>query len=440
MATTSFERGVRIGAAELSRAVDIIRASEEQLTPLFQKIDSRTKFSLKKVINAFRKYRVNPGLFAGGVDGYGHGDLGRETLDKIYAEIFGAESALVRVQLFSGTHAIACALYGVLRPGDKMLAISGPPYDTLEEVIGLREAARTMTELDIGYDVVELTKDGLFDLDAINTVLKADEDERKIRVLHIQRSCGYSTRKSIPIKEIERLMTFIKKYYGHRHGKDLMVFADNCYGEFVEELEPTHVGVDLIAGSLIKNPGGGLAPSGGYIAGKRPFVKAAMNRLSSPGVSGGAALGQKLRMFQGLFMAPTIVGESLKGAHLIAEVLGNQLGLECSPKSYSETNEDRTDIIQSVVLGTEERVLSFCRAVQHMSPVDAHVKPVPGVTPGYGDPVVFADGTFVFGSTIELSADGPLREPYSVYAQGCVHWTHWALVLEQALIDMKLAS
>ena len=219
-----------------------------------------------------------------------------------------------------------------------------------------------------------------------------------------------------------------------------MIFADNCYGEFVEALEPTHVGVDLIAGSLIKNPGGGLAPSGGYVAGRRQYVSAAMNRLGAPGVAGGAALGQHWRLYQGLFLAPTIVGESLKGAHLMAEVLGGEMGLECQPEPHSKDPRPRTDIIQSVRLGSRDRAVKFCRAVQRMSPVDAHVEPVPGATPGYGDEVIFADGTFVFGSTIELSADGPLREPFDVFAQGCTHWGHWAIVLEEALADMGLAS
>jgi len=390
----------------------------------------QTQRTLSKVLKAFRAARVGPHLFAG-TDGYGHGDLGRETLDDIYASLFGAEQALVRIQCFSGTHAIACALFAVLRPGDEMLAISGPPYDTLEEVIGTRKEDEELVEkgmtgsLDdfgVTYSQVELTETGDFDYEAIEAALSPET-----RLIHIQRSCGYQWRPSIPIAKLEKVITWIKELR-----PDVVVFVDNCYGELVEEREPTHVGADLVAGSLIKNPGGTLAPSGGYIIGKSKYVRAAKNRLSAPGVDGGATLGQTRLLYQGLFNAPNVVGESLKGTALVAEVMA-QLGFLSNPPRGGY----RTDIISAIQLEERENLLSFCRAVQRNSPVGSYIVPEAGASVGYGDEVVFADGTFIDGSTLELSADGPLRAPFVAYCQGGTHWTHWAIVLEDALQGMK---
>ena len=373
--------------------------------------------------------------------GYGHGDMGREKLDAIVAELMGAEKALVRLQLFSGTHAIASALFGSLRPGQNMLCVSGHPYDTLEEVIGQRPGSQTGStvgslldwgigykELDLlhGTDAEKVNGDLVaFNFKAIDDALKADPT---IKLVHVQRSCGYSWRSSIPIKEIKRFCDHINKEYKSK-GRDLVIFVDNCYGELVEEEEPCHVGADLVAGSLIKNLGGTLAPSGGYIAGKGHLVDAATVHLSAPGVDGGATFNLYRHLFQGLFMAPGVVGESLKGAELVSEVMNNQLGYPCNPRP----NSHRTDIIQAVQLGNRKKLISFCESVQKKSPVGAHIRPIPGFSPGYGDEVIFADGTFIDGSTLELSADGPLREPFVVFTQGCTHWTHWALVLEETL-------
>ena len=440
----------------------VLEAARTSLEPTFASIDRQTERSLGRVLEAFRRRGIGSHHFAG-VDGYGHGDLGREALDEVYAELLGAEAALVRIQCFSGTHAIACALYGVLRPADELLAVSGAPYDTLEEVIGLRgrtdDGLRgTLLDFGVSYNQVELTGDGQFDLDAIGSAISA-----ATRVIHVQRSCGYAWRRSIPIEEIGRLSKWLEAHHPSivlfvdvslpkrpphtspyhcawqpktRHSRHMLTLApdlcsQNCYGEFVEELEPCAVGAHLVAGSLIKNPGGTLAPSGGYIAGRADLVAAASRRLAAPGVEGGATLGKNRLLFQGLFNAPQVVGEALKGACLVAHVMGS-LGYDCNPPATAH----RTDIIQAVKLRERSKVLAFCEAVQRCSPVGAHIRPVPGRTPGYGDEVIFADGTFVDGSTLELSADGPLREPFAVYVQGGTHWTHWVIVLRSFLASL----
>ncbi len=420
----------------------VVEAASHDLMPYFYDQDLKTRNKMDIILSLFEKERIDASAFHG-VDGYGYGDLGREKFDRVVANLMGAEQAMVRIQIFSGTHAISSALFGVLRPGDTMLAVSGHPYDTLEEVIGLREGSQTGTftgslkNWGIGYEEIPLkaeSENGLdfgglreatFDLAAIDSVLEHDPS---VKVIHVQRSCGYQWRPSIVIAEIKRLCDHIRAKYKEK-GRDLIVFVDNCYGELVEEMEPCHVGADLVAGSLIKNLGGTITPCGGYVAGKAEHVNAAMAHLSAPGVEGGATLNQYKHLFQGLFMAPSIVGESLKGAELVAEVMQNRLGYPCNPPPRSH----RTDIIQAVQLGSKEKLVSFCEAVQKKSPVGAHIKPVPGQTSGYGDPVIFADGTFVEGSTLELSADGPLREPFVAFTQGCTHWTHWSIVLEEAL-------
>jgi cystathionine beta-lyase family protein involved in aluminum resistance len=412
----------------------LIDSSAKSLMSRFWEIDMQTKRRMDMILSLYEEERIDSSAFHG-VNGYGHGDIGREKLDNIIARLMGAEAALVRLQLFSGTHAIATALFGSLRPGDTMMCVSGHPYDTLEEVIGQRVGSQTGTyvgslkEWGISYKELELSSVGNFDVEfdlgAIDRELSADPS---IKLIHVQRSCGYQWRRSISIAEIGRLCRHIDENYKQK-GRNLVIFVDNCYGELVEDQEPCHVGADLVAGSLIKNLGGTLAPCGGYIAGKRTLVDAATVHLSAPGVDGGATFGQYKNMFQGLFFAPAIVGESLKGAELIADVMQNKLGYPCNPPPGGH----RTDIIQAVQLGSRAKLISFCEAVQKRSPVGAYIRPIPGQSPGYGDEVIFADGTFVDGSTLELSCDGPLREPFVAYTQGATHWTHWSLVLQEAM-------
>ena len=429
-------------AAAVEDPSALVLEASRQLQQRFWEIDLQTKARMDRIISLYERERIDASAFHG-VNGYGHGDMGREKLDAIVADLMGAESALVRLQLFSGTHAISSALFGCLRPGDNFLCVSGHPYDTLEEVIGLRDGSQTgsrvgsLRDWGIGYDEIDMIygpeaerinqlKNGVaFNLDLMDQKLQADP---KIKLVHVQRSCGYQWRPSIPIQEIKRLCSHIEAKYKSQ-GRNLTIFVDNCYGELVEEQEPCHVGADIIAGSLIKNLGGTLAPCGGYVAGKADLVAAATVHLSAPGVDGGATFNQYRFLFQGLFMAPSIVGESLKGAELVAEVMQNRLGHPCNPPPGSL----RTDIIQAVQLGSRKKLISFCEAVQKRSPVGSHIRPVPGMSPGYGDEVIFADGTFIDGSTLELSADGPLREPFVAFTQGATHWTHWALVLEEML-------
>ena len=428
------------GSGASAASLKLVDSAATELRQYFWNIDLQTKDRMEKILTLYERERIDASCFHG-VNGYGHGDIGREKLDAIIASLMGAEAALVRLQLFSGTHAIASALFGCLRPGNTMLCVSGHPYDTMEEVIGQRPGSQTGTltgsliDWNIKYKELELLYkqdakkvsglDVAFDLPAIDMALAEDPS---IKLVHVQRSCGYSWRPSIPIKEIKRLCDHMQANHKSK-GRDVVVFVDNCYGELVEAQEPCHVGADIIAGSLIKNLGGTLAPCGGYVAGKKKYVDAATVHLSAPGVDGGATFSQYRSLFQGLFMAPSIVGESLKGAELVAEVMQNKLGFPCNPPPRSS----RTDIIQAVQLGSREKVVSFCESVQKRSPVGGYIRPIPGHSPGYGDEVIFADGTFIDGSTLELSADGPLREPYVVFTQGATHWTHWGLVLEEML-------
>lgn len=403
---------------------DLLLEAEKALISIFSGIDTQVKQNLKKVLTAFHDHRLGVQHFSS-VSGYGHDDLGRETLDKVFAQIMQAESALVRVQFVSGTHAIACSLYGVLRPGDEMLAVAGKPYDTLEEVIGLRgENQGSLQDLQIDYRQLDLTQEGTIDWEALSTGITS-----KTRLVLIQRSCGYSWRQSLSIADIKRIVEMVKQQNSHT-----VCLVDNCYGEFVTDLEPTAVGVDLIAGSLIKNPGGTIVTAGGYIAGKTEFVEAAACRLTAPGIgsSSGATFDQNRLLFQGLFLAPQMVGEAIKGSHLIAYVF-DQLGYPVNPSPL----EPRKDIIQAVQLGSPEKLIAFCKAIQQHSPVDSYVEPVPGSMPGYASQLVMAGGTFVDGSTSEFSADGPLREPYIAFCQGGTHWTHIAIALEAAIIAVQ---
>lgn len=399
---------------------DLLLAAEKALIPIFSGIDAQVKQNLKKVLTAFREHRVGVQHFSS-ISGYGHDDLGRETLDRVFAKIMQAEAAAVRVQFVSGTHAIACALYGVLRPGDEMLAVAGKPYDTLEEVIGLRGSNQgSLKDFQIDYRQLELTDQGTIDWQELSTAVRSNT-----RLVLIQRSCGYSWRKSLSIEEIGRVVEIVK-----RQNPNTVCFVDNCYGEFVAEQEPTAVGVDLMAGSLIKNPGGTIVTAGGYIAGKAELVEAAACRLTSPGIgsSSGATFNQNRLLFQGLFLAPQMVGEAVKGSHLIAYVF-QQLGYPVNPLPL----EPRRDTIQAVQLGNPDQLIAFCRAIQQHSPIDSYVEPVPGAMPGYASQLVMAGGTFIDGSTAEFSADGPLREPYIAFCQGGTHWTHIAIALEAAI-------
>ncbi len=401
-------------------SIEQLQQAEQALSQIFSGIDTQVKQNLHRVLTAFRNHQVGVHHFAG-VTGYGHDDLGREVLDRVFAEVMGAEAAAVRVQFVSGTHAIASALYGVLRPGDEMLAVAGAPYDTLEEVIGLRgEGQGSLQDFGIRYRQLELTPTGEVDWQALSTAVQPET-----KLVSIQRSCGYSWRSSLSIAEIEKIVHLVKQ-----QNPGTVCFVDNCYGEFIEDREPPAVGADLIAGSLIKNPGGTIVPAGGYVAGRADLVEAAACRLTAPGIgsAGGATFDQNRLLFQGLFLAPQMVGEAMKGNHLTAYVF-NQLGYPVKPLPFAP----RRDVIQAIKLGSPEKVIAFCHAIQQYSPIGSYLSPVPAEMPGYESELVMAGGTFIDGSTSEFSADGPLREPYVVFCQGGTHWTHVAIALEAAI-------
>jgi cystathionine beta-lyase family protein involved in aluminum resistance len=401
-------------------SLEKLQAAEKALSPIFYGIDALVKQNLKKVLDSFRRHRVGVHHFSS-VSGYGHDDLGRQTLDEVFAEVMGAEAAAVRVQFVSGTHAIACCLYGVLRPGDEMLAVVGTPYDTLEEVIGLRgENQGSLIEFGIDYRELRLTKEGIIDWQGLGQAVSD-----RTRLVHIQRSCGYSWQDSLSIADIEKIVQLVKQ-----QNPNTICFVDNCYGEFIEECEPPAVGADLIAGSLIKNPGGTIVTAGGYVAGRADLVEAATCRLTAPGIgsAGGATFDQNRLLFQGLFLAPQMVGEAIKGTHLTAHVF-QQLGYPVNPLPMAP----RRDVIQAIKLGSPEKLIAFCRAIQKHSPVGSYLDPVPAQMHGYESQLVMAGGTFIDGSTSEFSADGPLREPYIVFCQGGTHWTHVAIALEAAI-------
>ncbi|KAF8066226.1 ynbB [Scenedesmus sp. PABB004] len=409
-------------------AHELVWAAAADLGPLFAAVDRRVAANLARVQAAFRRARVGPHHFAGST-GYGHGDLGREALDTVMADVMGAEAALVRIQFMSGTHAIAAGLFAALRPGDEMLAVAGKPYDTMEEVIGLRGTPGhgSLMEWGITYRELPLAGDGGIDWEGLAAAVVPG----KTRVAHIQRSCGYALRPTLTVEQIGRAVQVIKA-----QDPGVLVLVDNCYGEFTEELEPPAVGADLAMGSLIKNAGGTLAPGGGYVAGRADLVAAVGARLAAPGIGtdAGCVPGSTLRtLFQGLFLAPQTTGEAIKGGRLVAEVM-TRLGYAATPGPLpGGALPQPPSMITAVTLGSREGMAAFCRGVQLACPVGSYIRPEPGVTAGYGDEVIFADGTFIDGSTAELSADGPLRPPFVVYCQGGTHWTHWALALESAL-------
>ncbi len=398
-------------------------ATENALKERFEKIDKNAELCQLKVIQAMQKNRVSAECFESST-GYGYNDLGRETLEAVYADVFHTESALVRAQITCGTHALALALSANLRPGDEILSPVGKPYDTLEQVIGITPVKGSLTEFGITYRQVELLNNRDFDYDGIRAAIN-----EKTKLIEIQRSKGYLTRPTFSVKQIGELIRFIKDIK-----PDVICMVDNCYGEFVEELEPSDVGADLVVGSLIKNPGGGLAPIGGYIAGKEEYVENCAYRLTSPGLGKevGASLGVTRNFMQGLFMAPTVVASALKGA-IFAANLYEPLGFSCIPNA----TESRHDIIQAVTLGSPDGVIAFCKGIQAGSPVDSYVTPEPWAMPGYHSDVIMAAGTFYQGASIELSADGPIEPPYAVYFQGGLTWAHAKFGILMSLQKMK---
>lgn len=407
----------------MTTSKEIIKQAERDLREQFEKIDEIRDFNQEKVLNAFVENRVAPEHFYT-VSGYGHDDLGREVLDKVFAQVFKAEKALVRIHFASGTHTLACALFGNLRHGDKLLSAVGTPYDTMQEVIGTMGDEETRRSSLIGngvlYDEVPLINGMDVDFEKLAEMV----DDSTTMVL-IQRSKGYSTRKSLTIETIEKICKTVKA-----KNPNCICFVDNCYGEFVDTKEPLEVGADLIGGSLIKNPGGGIVEAGGYIAGKELYVERAANRLTAPGIGseGGAMFNQHRLIFQGLFMAPSVVSEAVKGAVLASKIF-DEIGFDSSPKY----NDKRTDIIQNITFGSPEPLEHFCRTIQSLSPVNGYVTPIPEYIPGYEDQVIMAGGTFVEGSTIELSADGPMRAPYVAYMQGGLNYAHVKIALEKIL-------
>jgi cystathionine beta-lyase family protein involved in aluminum resistance len=393
---------------------------KEKIAPIIQKIDDGVEVLQEKFLNLFRKHRVSEyHLYAS--TGYGYDDIGREVLENVFADLFGAQMALVRPNIISGTHAIASCLYGVLRPGDEFIYLTGKPYDTLHQVIGHpKDGSGSLADLDIRYEEIPLKEDYDIDWEQFDKQLTP-----QTRMVCIQRSRGYSSRPSFTVSQIGRIIECIRE-----KRSDLVIFVDNCYGEFVEDKEPTHVGADLVAGSMIKNPGGGLAKSGGYIVGKEKWVRQAAARLVAPGIGieGGATHGYLRDYFQGLFLAPHVVGEALKGAVFTSALL-EEMGFVTSPLWH----EPRTDIIQQINLKKPELLIAFCQGIQAFSPIDAHVMPMPSSMPGYVDHVIMAAGTFVQGASIELSADGPLRPPYTVFLQGGLTFSHVKIAVKNAV-------
>lgn len=411
---------------------EVYEYGEKIITDLkerFEEIDERAEYNQLKVLKAMQDNQVSESCLLG-TTGYGYGDMGRDTLEAVYASLFHTEDALVRPQITCGTHALALALMSNLRPGDELLSPVGKPYDTLEEVIGIRETPGSLSEYGITYSQVDLLPDGSFDYD---NIAKAINERTKL--VTIQRSKGYQTRPTLSVKRIGELIAFIKNIK-----PDVICMVDNCYGEFVEEIEPSDVGADMVVGSLIKNPGGGLAPIGGYIAGKKTCVENAAYRLTSPGLGKevGASLGVLGSFYQGLFLAPTVTAGALKGAIFAANIY-ERLGFAVVPNG----TESRHDIIQAVTFGNPEGVIAFCQGIQAAAPIDSHVTPEPWDMPGYDAPVIMAAGAFVSGSSIELSADGPIKPPYAVYFQGGLTWQHakfGILKSLQSLVDKGIVT
>ncbi|WP_040981560.1 aminotransferase class I/II-fold pyridoxal phosphate-dependent enzyme [Oceanobacillus jeddahense] len=402
----------------------LILKAEKDCLEGHQYIQGIVEENQKRVLEAFREHRISDSHLQG-TTGYGYDDLGRDGLEAVFAHVFGGEDAVVRPQIVSGTHAITTALFGVLRPNDELVYITGHPYDTLEEVIGKPgKEEGALSDFRIGYREIALKETGEVDFEEIK---RSWTEETK--VIAIQRSKGYGARPSFTINEIKEMVDFVKQI-----DPSVIVFVDNCYGEFTETKEPLHIGADLIAGSLIKNPGGGLVRAGGYIAGRQDLIHLCANRLTAPGLGKetGASLGVLQEMYQGFFMAPHTVGEALKGALFTARFL-ELAGFQTSP-SYQEK---RTDLIQTVTFNKSEEMIAFCQSIQESSPINSYVKPYPSEMPGYEDQVIMAAGTFIQGASIELSADGPIRPPYTAYVQGGLTYTHVKIAIVEAVKSLK---
>ena len=402
---------------------ELARQAEEEIRPQFERIDRIAMLNTRKVMTAFQDNKVSDSCFAG-TTGYGYDDLGREVLDKVYAQVFCTEAALVRIGFVNGTHALSAALFGILKPGDTLLSVTGLPYDTLRNAIGIEgDCHGSLKFYGINYKQVDL-KDGEADLEAIKAALA----DRSISAVLIQRSRGYENRKALSAEEIGEICSAVKSV-----APNVTVMVDNCYGEFTGEHEPTEYGVDIMAGSLIKNPGGGLAPTGGYIVGRKELVENAAMRLTTPGIGGecGASLGNNRLLFQGFFMAPHIVAQAIKTVTFCSAMM-KKIGFESSPAP----DEARNDIIQMVTLKNGENMKKFCRGVQAGAPADSYVTPEPWQMPGYNVPVIMAAGAFVQGSSIELSADGPMREPYTLYVQGGITYESGKLGIMMAVNEM----
>ena len=403
--------------------LSLIEKSEEAVSGLFSELDDVMAYNQYKVLDAFQKNTIRDMHFSWNT-GYGYDDPGRDAIERVYADIFHTDAALVRPIIVNGTHALSLTLMGILRPGDELIYCTGAPYDTLEEVIGIRgEGKGSLKEYGVTYKQVELTADGRIDLDALGKVISPTT-----RMITVQRATGYGWRKAISIEEIEEWVKFVKGV-----NPEIICMTDNCYGEFLHTKEPTDVGVDVVAGSLIKNPGGGLALTGGYIAGRQDLIDTISYRMTSPGIGGecGLMFGQTRTMLQGLFIAPKTVNGAVKGAILCAKAF-ELLGYDVCP----HVNDIRSDIIQAVKLGSPEGVIAFCKGIQAAAPVDSHVSPEPWAMPGYDDPVIMAAGAFVQGSSIELSADAPIREPYVVYFQGGLTYEHSKFGVIKALQEL----
>lgn len=399
------------------KTIEHIKQAEKILQPQFEELEEIRDYNQEKVLQAFIDNKVAPEHFYT-VSGYGHDDLGKEVLDNVFAQVFKAEAALARNHFVSGTHTLSCALFGNLRYGEKLVSVTGTPYDTMQEVIGTVGGGKRESLIGHGvlYDEVALKADGTVDFEAIEKAI-----DKNVKMVEIQRSRGYSLRPSVNIETIGKICKIVKS-----KNPDCICFVDNCYGEFVEKQEPLEVGADLIAGSLIKNAGGGIVETGGYIAGKEEYVEQAAMALTAPGIGreGGAMLNQLRLIFQGLFMAPSVVCDAVKGAVLAAKIF-EDIGYISTPKY----NEKRTDLIQTIAFNKPEPLEEFCRTIQALSPINSYVTPVPDEVPGYEDKLIMAGGTFIEGSTIELSADGPMRPPYAVYMQGGLNYSHVKIVL-----------
>lgn len=404
--------------------IDLIIKCENSLENEFNNVNEIREYNQYKVLNSMKENNLSD-IHFNATTGYGYGDIGREALDKIFADIFDSEDALVRANIVSGTHALSLCLYGLLNPGDEMLSITGKPYDTLDEVIGISsQPAGCLKNYNISYKQIEAYNNNGFDFNLIENTINP-----KTKMIFMQRSAGYNWRKSLTIDEMKKVIFFIKNINPH-----IYCMVDNCYGEFVEFMEPTAVGADIVAGSLIKNPGGSIAPTGGYIAGKKDLVKLAANRLVAPGIGkeGGATLGINRLLLQGLFIAPLIVSEALKGAILCSKVF-DSLGYEVNPLY----NSQRSDIVQAIKFNSKEKLILFCQGIQSGSPVDSFVLPEPWYMPGYNEQVIMASGGFVQGSSIELSADAPIKPPFIGYLQGGISYDHVKIGLMHALQKLK---